>query len=272
MAKAKLGLMAGVGPDLTETFKRILSFGIPTCQLHCGSEHVDEMFNPKKVKAAIAETGMEISAITAGFNGQHYDNVNGPATLGLVPPGLRPARVALMKHFSDVVSEVGIRDVVCHIGFIPDDDRSEVYKSFIDMMQDVCNYLKKNGQNALVETGCELPSTLRRAINDAGTGNLFVNFDTANVILYGMANPIDCVELFGEYILGCHMKDGVWPNRDEALGREVPLGEGKVNFPIVVRRMKEKGFKGPFTIEREVSGAAQAEGIRQAIAVLAPLI
>ncbi|MCX6376874.1 MAG: hypothetical protein NTU88_12735, partial [Armatimonadetes bacterium] len=96
MAKAKLGLMAGVGPNLTETFKRILSFGIPTCQLHCGSEHVDETFNPTQVKAAIAETGMEISAITAGFDGQHYDNVNGPATLGLVPPGLRPARVALM--------------------------------------------------------------------------------------------------------------------------------------------------------------------------------
>jgi len=272
MAKAMLGLMAGVGRDLVSTFKRMQSFGIPTCQLHCGSEHVDEMFNPKKVKEAVASTGMEISAITAGFDGQAYDLVNGPATLGLVPPQLRSVRVPLMKHFSDVVSEIGIRDIVCHIGFIPDDELSPTYVSFIEMMRGLCEHMKRNGQNALVETGCELPSTLRRTIHDVGTGNLFVNFDTANVILYGMANPIDCVELFGEYILGCHMKDGVWPNRDEALGHETPLGEGKVNFPIVIRRMKEKGFRGPFTIEREVSGPAQDEGIRQAIALLDPLI
>ena len=140
------------------------------------------------------------------------------------------------------------------------------------MLVDVCGHLKTNGQNLLVETGTELPSTLRRTIEDVGTGNMFVNFDTANVILYGKANPIDCVAIFGEYIRGCHMKDGVWPNRDESLGHETPLGEGQVDFPLVVRRMKAAGFNGPWTIEREVSGPAQAEGIRKALDLLNPLI
>ena len=274
MAKGKLGLMAGVGgnTDLVASFKRIMSFGIPTCQLHCGSEDVDASFAPDKVKAAVAETGMEISAITCGFGGQAYDNVNGPATLGLVPPDLRPERVELLKHFSDVVKEVGIRDVVLHIGFIPDDETDPVYVSFIEMMQDVCAHLKANGQNGLVETGSELGSTLRRTIHDIGADNFFVNFDTANVILYGKSNPLDCAELFGEYIRACHLKDGVWPNRDESLGHEKPLGEGQVNFPVLIRRMKEKGFTGPWTIEREVSGPEQDKGIRQAIALLTPLI
>jgi len=271
---AKLGLMAGVKKDgdLAGLFRRIQAFGIPTCQLHCSSEAVDEVFAPGRVKSAVAETGMEISAITAGFKGQAYDNVDGPATLGLVPPKLRAARVALLKHFSDVVKQVGIRDIVCHIGFIPDDERDPVYKSFIVTMEEVCGHFKGNGQNALVETGCETATALRRTIGDVRTGNLFVNFDTANVILYGRSNPIDCVELFGEYIRGCHMKDGVWPGMGESLGKEVPLGEGVVNFPVVVRRMREKGFEGPFTIEREVSGPAQDEGIRKAMRVLAPLI
>jgi len=274
MAKGKFGLMAGVGKntDLAASFKRIMSFGIPTCQLHCGSEHVDEAFAPAKVKAAVAETGMEISAITAGFDGQAYDNVNGPATLGLVPPKFRAKRVALLKHFSDVVKQVGIRDIVLHIGFIPDDENDPVYTSFIEMMQDVCTHLENNGQNGLVETGTELASTLRRTISDIGTGNFFVNFDTANVILYGKSNPLDCVELFGEHIRACHLKDGVWPNRDESLGHEKPLGEGQVNFPVLIRRMKEKGFKGPWTIEREVSGPEQDEGIRKALALVEPLI
>jgi len=274
MAKAKLGLMASVerDTDLAAGFRRIQSFGIPTCQLHCSSEHVDIAFAPEKVRAAVRATGMRISAITCGFEGQTYDNIGGPATLGIVPPGLRPVRIPLMKHFSDVIQQVGIRDVVCHIGFIPDDERSPLYKSFIQTLRDVCRHFKRNGQNCLVETGSELPSTLLRTIRDVRTGNLFVNFDTANVILYGKANPLDCVELFGEYIRACHMKDGVWPNRDESLGHEVPLGEGQVNFPVLVRRMKQKGFRGPFTIEREVSGPEQDEGIRKAIALLTPLI
>ena len=274
MPKGKFGLMAGVGKDtdLVASFKRIMSFGIPTCQLHCGSENVDETFAPAKVKAAVAETGMEISAITAGFDGQAYDNVNGPATLGLVPPKLRANRVALLKHFSDVIKEVGIRDIVLHIGFIPDDENDPVYTSFIEMMQGVCTHLKNNGQNGLVETGSEHASALRRTIRDIGTGNFFVNFDTANVILYGKSDPLDCVELFGEHIRACHLKDGVWPNRDESLGHEKPLGEGQVNFPVLIRRMKEKGFKGPWTIEREVSGPEQDAGIRKALALLEPLI
>ena len=274
MGKAKLGLMAGVkrDRDLASIFKRTLSFGIPTCQLSCGSEEVDELFAPDKVKAAIAETGIEVSAITCGFRGQIYDNVGGPATLGLVPPDLRPLRVPLMKHFSDAVKEVGIQNIVCHIGFIPDDEKDPVYVSFIETMKDVCAHFKANGQNVLVETGCELASTLRRTILDTGADNFFVNFDSANVILYGKSNPIDCVELFGEYIRACHMKDGVWPNRDESLGKEVPLGEGQVDFPLVIRRMKEKGFQGPYTIEREVSGPEQDEGIRKAIQLLTPLI
>ncbi len=272
MAKAKLGLMAGVGKDLVATFKRIQSFGIPTCQLHVSAEDVDTVFAPDKVKAAIAETSMEISAITCGFRGQKYDNIDGPATLGLVPPALRPVRVPLIKHFSDVVKDVGIRNIICHIGFIPDDEQDPVYKSFLEMMEDVCAHFAANGQNALVETGCELASTLRRTILDLKADNFFVNFDSANVILYGKSNPLDCVELFGEWIRGCHMKDGTWPTEPRGMGRETPLGEGQVNFPVLVRRMREKGFQGPYTIEREVKGPAQDEGIRKAIALLTPLI
>jgi L-ribulose-5-phosphate 3-epimerase len=274
MGKAKLGLMAGIGKDtdLVASFQHIQSFGIPTCQLHCSSEYVDDLFAPSKVNAAVAETGMEISAITCGFEGQAYDNAEGPATLGLVPPDLRAVRVPLMKHFSDVIRDVGIRDIVCHIGFIPDDENDPVYVSFLQTMEEVCSHFEANGQNCLVETGCELASTLRRTILDLHADNFFVNFDSANVILYGKSNPLDCVDLFGEWIRGCHMKDGVWPNRDETLGHETALGEGQVDFPVLVRRMKEKGFGGPYTIEREVSGPEQDKGIRQAIDLLSPLI
>ncbi len=270
----KLGLMAtvGRGTDLAAAFKRIQSFGIPTCQLLCDSGEVDEVFDPEKVGAAVTETGMAITAVTAGFRGQAYNNVDGPATLGLVPPDLREKRVALVKHFSDAVKPLGVPNLVLHIGFIPDDETDPVYVSFIEMMQDLCAHLAANGQHALVETGSEVASVLRRTIDDIEADNFGINFDTANVILYGKSNPLDCVELFGERIRACHLKDGVWPGPGEAIGHETPLGEGLVNFPVLIRRMREKGFEGPWTIEREVSGAEQDAGIRQAIELLTPLL
>ena len=62
------------------------------------------------------------------------------------------------------------------------------------------------------------------------------DFDPANLVLYGKANPIDAVEIIGEYVKGMHAKDGVWPNRDEYLGHETPLGQGMVRFNIIIPR------------------------------------
>ena len=137
---------------------------------------------------------------------------------------------------------------------------------------DLAAHCANNDQIFCFETGQELPSTLKRTIQDVGTGNLFVNLDPANLILYGKANPLDAAEIFGEYVRGLHAKDGVWPNRDEALGLETALGEGAVRFDLLIRRLKEKGFTGPLTIEREISGPQQKEDIRKAIAILEPML
>lgn len=87
-----------------------------------------------------------------------------------------------------------------------------------------------------------------------------------------MANPVDAVELFGEYVRGFHAKDGLWPNRDEYLGRETALGEGRVRFELILPRLQAKGFCGPVTIEREISGERQVADIGKAIKILEPLL
>jgi sugar phosphate isomerase/epimerase len=171
-----------------------------------------------------------------------------------------------------MVKEIGIRSITSHIGFIPDEPKDPVYISFIDTMKDLANHLLKNGQTLAFETGQELPSTLKRTILDVGTGNLFVNLDPANLILYGKAYPLDAAEILGEYIRGMHAKDGIWPNRDEKLGHEKPLGEGDVNFPVLMPLVKSKGFRGPITIEREIRGPQQTEDIKKAIKFLEPYL
>jgi len=88
------------------------------------------------------------------------------------------------------------------------------------------------------------------------------------LILYGKANPVDALDVIGKYVRGTHMKDGLYPTTGREIGKEVPMGQGRVDFKALVRRLKEIGYDGPLTIEREISGPKQIEDIRMAKALL----
>jgi sugar phosphate isomerase/epimerase len=162
--------------------------------------------------------------------------------------------------------------VQTHCGFISENPNDTVYKEIVATMREVAGYCKRNGQNFRYETGQETPITLVRAIQDVGLDNQGVNFDLANLILYGKANPVDAIELLGPYVEGIHAKDGLWPTNPRELGQEVPIGKGKVDFPRIIRRLKELNYRGAVTIEREISGPQQVEDVREAKVYLEKLI
>ncbi len=114
--------------------------------------------------------------------------------------------------------------------------------------------------------------TLLRMIQDIGGDNVGINLDPANLLMYGKGNPIDAVDVFGEYVRGMHAKDGEYPTDGANLGREKPLGEGRVNFPVLLPKLKEKGFRGAVTIEREIAGPQQIADIKHAMKLLNPLL
>ena len=272
MERLKLGLIVGLAQDPRESFNKVKELGIDTCQVSCTAEKMVDKFDPQEVRKQADGAGIEISSFFLLFEGQVWNTKDGPATMGLVAPDYREARLKLAKKFSDMVKEMGVSSIASHIGFIPDDEKDPLYRSFLEVMKEYAEYCLKNEQIFCFETGQELPSTLKRTIKDVGTGNLGINLDPANLILYGMANPLDAVEIFGEDVRGMHAKDGVWPNRDEYLGKETPLGEGKVRFDLLIPRLKKKGFKEPVTIEREISGPQQKIDILRAIKILEPLL
>ena len=107
---------------------------------------------------------------------------------------------------------------------------------------------------------------------DIGTGNLYVNLDPANLILYGKANPVDALDVLGGYVRGVHAKDGLYPTNGRELGHEVKVGDGKVNFPKLLARLHELGYDGSLTIEREISGPQQIADIQATKKYLEELI
>ena len=178
----------------------------------------------------------------------------------------------LSAKASDFAKLAGIPAVQSHCGFIPENPNDPVYKATVEAMRDVATHCKRNKQNFRYETGQETPITLIRAIRDAGVDNQGINFDLANLVMYGKANPVDAIELIAPYVQGIHAKDGMWPTNPRDLGEEVPIGKGKVDFPRLIARLKELNYGGAVTIEREVSGPDQIRDVREAKKYLEQLI
>jgi L-ribulose-5-phosphate 3-epimerase len=266
----RLGLIINVGQDPDSSIAKVQSLGLPTCQAF-----VDD-FTPNlagRLRQALDKHAIEATSLVVGGPGKEiWDFYQGPLTIGLVPRETRAARIAHIKKASDFAKQCGIPAVQTHCGFIPENPNDELYRETVIAMREAAAYCKGNGQNFRYETGQETPITLVRAIQDVGLDNQGVNFDLANLILYGKANPVDAIELLGPFVQGIHAKDGVWPTNPKELGEEVPIGKGKVDFPRIIKRLKELNYRGAVTIEREISGARQLEDVRAAKAYLEKLI
>jgi L-ribulose-5-phosphate 3-epimerase len=266
----RLGLIIAIGKDPGAAIAKVRDLELPSCQVY-----VDD-FDPNGVAAlrqALDQNKIEATSFVVGGPGREvWDFYDGPLTIGLVPRDTRAARIAHLKKASDFAKQCGIPAVQTHCGFIPENPNDPLYKETVIAMREVAEYCKRNGQNFRYETGQETPITLVRAILDVGLDNQGVNFDLANLILYGKANPVDAIETLAPYIQGIHAKDGFFPTNPRQLGEEVPIGNGKVDFPLIIARLKELQYGGAVTIEREISGPQQMEDVRAAKEYLEALI
>jgi L-ribulose-5-phosphate 3-epimerase len=266
----RLGVVTGLTKNPDTVLKRVHDLGFPTCQLSIG---IFDDATLAELRAAMAKYNVEVtSAIAGGPGPEIYDFYKGPETIGVVPRQSREARIARIQQVSDFAKKAGILGVQTHCGFLPENPNEALYKEGVEAIRTVAQYCKANGQTFRCETGQETPITLVRAIKDVGLDNVGVNFDLANLILYGKANPADAVDLLAPYIMGIHAKDGLYPTEPKQLGREVAIGQGKVNFQVVIPLLKKAGYRGPITIEREISGAKQSEDILASKAFLEKLI
>jgi L-ribulose-5-phosphate 3-epimerase len=266
----RLGLIIGIGKDPDAAMAKVHDLGLPTCQVYAEEF---ELEHAGRMRQALDKHGIEATSLVVGGPGKEvWDFYAGPLTIGLVPRETRAARLAHIKKASDFAKKCGISAVQTHCGFIPENPNDELYKETVTAMREVAAYCKRNGQNFRYETGQETPITLVRAIQDVGLDNQGVNFDLANLILYGKANPVDAIELLGPYVQGIHAKDGLWPVNPKELGEEVPIGKGKVDFPRIIARLKALDYRGAVTIEREISGAQQMEDVRASKVYLEKLI
>ncbi|MEZ6123767.1 MAG: sugar phosphate isomerase/epimerase family protein [Planctomycetaceae bacterium] len=256
MGKWPIGVFASVDAGLGVHFDVVKELGIPSIQLH--SPHADTR-TQKTADAFLqkcADAGVTITCVFGGFEGESYADIATTArTVGLVPEATRAARLQEMKEISDFARLLGVTAVGLHIGFVPEDTASASYQNLLATTRELLDHVKNNGQNLHLETGQETADHLLHFINDVQRDNLFINFDPANMILYGTGEPIEALKKVGSFVRSVHCKDATWApeaDRGTAWGREVALGTGDVGMEAYLRTLQEIGYDGPLTIEREI--------------------
>ena len=273
MEKLKLGVIVSTSDKPEESIKEVKKFDLSTCQIACWDEKYLNPNYAKLLKNIANENGVEITTIWVGWPGPgEWNFIHGPLTLGLVPTAYREKRLEVLKKGSDFARDTGVNSITTHVGFIPENPNDPAYPELIVALINLVRYCKANNQYFCFETGQETPVTLLRTIQDISEDNVGINLDPANLIMYGKASPVDSLDVFGKYVKGVHAKDGVYPTTGRELGKEMPLGSGKVNFPVFIQKLKDLGYRGALTIEREISGPQQIEDIKKAIKFLQVLI
>lgn len=259
-----LGLLVKPFGAVEATIRRVHDLGFTNCFLSL--DDYLGAFTPAlatQMKGLLAK--YEVTATTVEVVGPKpldWNFLRGPATIGLVPPGMRAKRIDALRQVSDFAKMVGIEQVQTHCGFIPEDPADPLYPGAVEAIRTVSRHCQGNGQRFLMETGQETPTTMSRMIRDVNMPNLGVGLDTANLILYGKANPVDAVDILGPHVHSIHAKDGRWPTDPSQLGEEVLIGKGLVDFRAVFTKLHKVGYTGAVTIERETSGPQQIEDVR----------
>ncbi len=260
----ELGLLIKPDPDPAAAIARVKNLGFSNCFLSLDgylgkySNSLAQQMRGLLEKYAVTATTAEV--VQPGP--LVWDFVDGPSTIGLVPPARRQAHMDALKQTSDFARLLGIDQIQTHCGFIPEDPKDPLYEGTVLAIREVAKHCAGNGQAFLMETGQETPTTMSRAILDVDQPNLGVGLDTANLILYGKANPVDAVAILGPHVKSIHAKDGKWPTNPMKLGEEVLIGTGLVNFAEVFSGLHKIGYTGAVTIERETSGPGQIADVR----------
>ncbi len=266
----RLGMYVNMNKDPEGVIAQVHALGFSACEVY-----TDDL-NPElasRLRQSLESHGVEATALfSMGPGPKVWDFYQGPLTVGLVPREWRRRRIEALKRASDFAKACGIPALETHCGFIPENPNDDLYQETVEAIREVCSHCRSNGQIFLYHAGQETGVTLLRAILDVGLDNQGVGLDTANPILYDTGHPVDALDVYGQYLRAVNPKDGLFPTDPKHLGREVPIGQGKVDFPRLIGRLKELGYRGALNIEREISGPQQIEDIKKAKEYLEKLI
>ena len=209
-------------------------------------------------------------------HGLRFSALCGDFGKGFTNRELNPTLIERSKRILDLAKDLGTDVVTTHIGSIPDDPEHERYKIMQEACVELAAYADSIGSHFAIETGPETSRVLKVFLDGLNSRGVAVNLDPANLVMVTGDDPVEAVYNLKDYIVHTHAKDGIMLKRtnpaytyggekkpDHLIGvpkfREVPLGEGAVDFIGYLKALEDIGYKGFLTIEREVGDDPSAD-------------
>jgi sugar phosphate isomerase/epimerase len=248
------GVMFWAGDPPVQTLETLRELGFRGGQLAIPGNLELTPRTIQEWKKALQQANFIVYTVFAAFEGESYADIpTVQRTVGFIPAVTREVRELRMLEVSDFAAQLGVSSIATHVGFVPEDSSHPDYLAVREMVRRVCDHAVSHQQTFALETGQERAEVLLDFLIDVNRRNLGINFDPANMILYGTGDPVESLGIVGQHVLSVHVKDGDWPPPEVpgALGTERALGKGSVNLPAFLGQLKKIGYRGALTIERE---------------------
>lgn len=255
-------------PDITaERLNFLHNAGIESCQLArvgedwlstgSGEKKSDELF------ALLQKNQILPASVFLYFIGHPADiPTNG---YGFIPENRRVERMVFACRQMNWAKSRGIKYISCHVGTMPK-EKTPFYEQLISDLRMLVTFAEENGQFFLFETGPESVLYLKNIFADIDKKNLGINFDPANLLIYGNDDPSVMLDEMFDRIKVVHCKDAVRSKVKGEMGKETVLGQGATNFESLLARLCRGGYRGPLIIERELMpGPEQEKDVAEAV-------
>jgi len=246
-------------PESPDALARALTaIGIPRAQLAADPVRSGGAWADGFTK--LADLGVTVVSAMFGAAGEDYSTLESiKETGGVVPDQTWPETLDNFKKMAPLVEKAGVRDVTFHAGFLPHDRNDPNYGKLAGRLSQVADLFADHGLICCLETGQEEAASLLAFLEGLNKPNVGVNFDPANLILYGKGDPIAGLRTLLPHVRSCHIKDATATATPGTWGTEVVVGTGQVDWPAFFETLDSGGFEGTLAFEREAGEARIAD-------------
>ena len=231
----------------------VKALGLNTIQV---SRLPDRFYTPEGAKefAGMLKTaGIRADSVVAVFDGESYkDRDTVVRTVGFRPVKLIPQRLEYARKCVDFAEAIGAGIVTFHMGFLPVKAEDPAYQAMLKAVTELAAYAGRKKVTISLETGQETGEGLAAFLDKITVARVGVNFDPANLVIYGVDSPSAALKSFVSRVTSVHVKDALPPEKAGAMGREVRPGEGRAELRECFDILRESGFEGALIIENYV--------------------
>lgn len=252
--------------DLDDLIEKVAEVGVGAVQL--ALDPVREGWGVERVRDAFKEADIELLSGMMMMEGEDYSTLEAIERTGGVRPddtwGINRENAATNAA---IASELGIDLVTLHAGFIPHEVEDPERQTMLARLGELIGIFAACDVKLALETGQENAETLELALEALGDADLGVNFDPANMILYGMGDPVDALARLSHKVAQIHIKDARGTRVPGEWGEEMVVGSGEVDWPEFAAAYRRGGLDCDLVIERE-AGEARVADARRAVALV----